>query len=195
MRVMETPLILKPAGQSATNSSGSSPARMARPKQSLRTQIAQCTLVSLLALSSYLFISHFLLQSVQIVGVSMSPTLKNSGYYLLNRCVYLVREPQPSDIVVIRDPLDQSYAVKRIVAREGDSIYLKGGRVYVNGHRLDESYLSPGTPTFTVGSQTELSLRCRKGEFFVLGDNRGNSTDSRIYGPVTRQNILGAIIH
>ena len=125
----------------------------------------------------------------------MSPTLKNTGYYLLNRGIFLVREPQPSDIVVIRDPLDQSYAVKRIVAREGDSIYLKGGRVYVNGQRLDESYLSAGTRTFPLGSQKELSLNCRKGEFFVLGDNRGNSTDSRIYGPVPRQDILGAIIH
>ena len=192
---MQTPLILNPARQAATISSGSSATRTARPKQSFRTQIAQCTLVSVLAFASYLFISHFLLQSVQVVGVSMAPTLENAGYYLLNRCVYLVREPQPSDIVVIRDPLDQSYAVKRIVAREGDSIYLKGGRVYVNGHKLDESYLSAGTRTFPLGSQKELSLCCRKGEFFVLGDNRGNSTDSRIYGPVPRQDILGAIIH
>ena len=124
----------------------------------------------------------------------MAPTLKNSGYYLLNRCVYVWREPAVSEIVVIRDPQDQSYAVKRIIAREGDAVYLTGGRVYVNGRLLEEPYLSPGTPTFALDKQIELSVRCGKGEYFLLGDNRGNSSDSRIYGPVPRQNILGTII-
>jgi len=148
-----------------------------------------------MALASYLFISHFLLQSVQVVGTSMSPTLKNAGFYLLNRGVYLVRDPQPSDIVVIRDPQDQSYSVKRVIARAGDSVYLNRGHVYVNGRELSEPYLEPGTSTFPLTQKNELSVRCRAGEYFLLGDNRGNSTDSRAYGPVPRQNILGAIVH
>ena len=171
------------------------PAARAKTKTPLRSQIVQCGFVAVMALASYLIISHFLLQSVQIVGVSMAPTLKNTGYYLLNRCVFLVREPQPKDIVVIRDPLDECYSVKRIIAHEGDSVYLKGGHVYVNGQQLSEPYLSPGMPTFALAQQNELSVHCGKGEFFLLGDNRGNSTDSRIYGTVPRQNILGAIIH
>ena len=167
----------------------------AKAKTSFRSQVTQCTLVALVALASYLIVSHFLLQSVQVVGVSMSPTLKNADHYFLNRGLFLVREPQPQDIVVIRDPTDESYAVKRIIAREGDSVYLKGGHVYVNGQQLSEPYLSPKTPTFPLGRQLELSVHCGKGQFFLLGDNRGNSADSRIYGPVPRQNILGAIIH
>lgn len=166
-----------------------------KPNQPLRTQLLQCGVVAVVALASYLIISHFVLQSVQVVGVSMSPTLKNTGYYFLNRCVYLLREPKASDIVVIRDPIDQGYAVKRIIAGEGDFVYLKGGHVYVNGRQLAEPYLSTGVPTFALSEQPELAVHCGKGEFFLLGDNRGNSTDSRVYGAVSRQNILGAIIH
>ena len=65
----------------------------------------------------------------------------------------------------------------------------------MNGQQLFEPYLSPKTPTFPLGRQAELAVHCGKGEYFLLGDNRGNSADSRIYGPVPRQNILGAIIH
>jgi signal peptidase I len=166
-----------------------------RGKVPLRRQLTQCGVVTVLALASYLLISHFILQSVQVVGVSMSPTLKNSGFYLLNRCVYLVRNPQPNDIVVIRDPLDQRYSVKRIIAGAGDLVYIKAGKVYVNGRELAEPYLPPNTPTFAYEHQTEQPVRCRKDEYFLLGDNRENSADSRAYGPVPRQNILGAVIH
>jgi signal peptidase I len=190
---MQAPMNLKPAsGQAILISVRSAPPK---PRTSLRSQVLQYGFVAGMALASYLIISHFLLQSVQIVGVSMTPTLHNADHYLLNRGLFLVREPQPNDIVVIRDPVDESYAVKRIIAREGDSVYLKGGHVYVNGQQLSEPYLSSGTPTFAMGQQKELSVHCGKGEYFLLGDNRANSTDSRIYGPVPRQNILGAIIH
>jgi signal peptidase I len=184
------PLTGAPAAYPALTSGGE-----ARGQIPLRRQLTQCGVVTVLALAGYLIISHFILQSVRVVGVSMTPTLKNSGFYLLNRCVYLVRKPQPNDIVVIRDPLDQSFSVKRIIAGNGDAVYLKAGRVYVNGRALTEPYLSPNMPTYTYERQPEMVVRCRKDEYFLLGDNRLNSTDSRAYGPVPRQNILGAIIH
>jgi signal peptidase I len=156
--------------------------------------ISQFFLIAGLSYGSFVLVTHFVIQSVEVVGNSMSPTLEDSRRYVLNRWVYLVREPQPSDIVVIVEPDDQSYAVKRIVAREGDSIYLKDGRIFVNGRCLDEPYLPKGTLTFASPRVTEQSVVCRKDEYFVLGDNRNNSHDSRMFGCVPRQNILGVII-
>jgi len=191
---MHTPI--NPGPASSADVLTSFPAAPARAKVQLplRAQILQCGIAAVIALASFLLISHFLLQAVQVVGVSMSPTLQNTDRYLLNLCVFHVREPQPREIVVIRDPLDQCYSVKRIIACEGDSVCLRGGRVYVNGRQLDEPYLSPGVGTFAPVRQEERFWRCGKGEYFLLGDNRNNSADSRVYGTVPRQNILGTII-
>ena len=147
-----------------------------------------------MAVVSYFVISHFFLQSVKIVGRSMVPTLCDSQHYLLNRWIYYVRSPRQSDIVVLRDPSDNGYSVKRVIAAPGDSVYLKDGNVYVNGSKLTETYLAPGTPTFTDSKYRDQLILCGKGQFFVLGDNRLNSIDSRTYGPVPRTNILGPIV-
>jgi signal peptidase I len=157
-------------------------------------QVFHLLAVTALAVASYFLISHFLLQSVKVVGRSMVPTLYDSQHYLLNRWVYHFRAPKPADVVVLRDPSDNGFSVKRIIAAPGDSIYLKDGSVYVNGCKLREAYLSPGTLTFIEAkSQNELIL-CGKDQYFLLGDNRGNSIDSRTYGPVPRRNILGPIV-
>lgn len=158
------------------------------------TLICQCVLIAGLAYGSFAFVSHFLIQTVEVVGNSMSPTLEDSERYVLNRWVYLVRPPEPSEIVVIREPDDQSYAVKRIIAREGDAIHLKDGKIYLNGRSLNEPYLPKGTRTFAAPRVSEQFVVCGKDQYFVLGDNRNNSHDSRMFGCVPRQNILGVII-
>jgi len=145
-------------------------------------------------MASYFVISHFVLQSVEVVGESMVPTLRDSEHYLLNRWVYVVRSPQRNDVVVIRDPLDNTYAVKRVIGAAGDLVFLRGGNVYVNGRKLEEPYLNKGTPTYTVGPKKEQLIKCGNNEYFVLGDNRKNSTDSRTYGLVTRDRILGMLM-
>lgn len=170
-------------------------ARKARiePRSILR-QGVQCLAVLVLSAASYFLISQFLLQSVTVVGRSMVPTLYDSQHYLLNRWVYHIHAPRHSDIVVLRDPSDNGFSVKRIIATPGDSIRLKDGSVYVNGCKLNEAYLAPGTPTFTDSKYRDLLILCGKEQYFLLGDNRLNSVDSRTYGPVPRANILGLII-
>ncbi len=157
-------------------------------------QVIQLIVLTLLSVAGYFVISHFILQAVRVDGVSMVPTLHNNDQYYLKRWVLLVRAPQRGDIVVIKDPTDGGFAVKRIIAMSGESIFLKrNGGVYVNGSKLSEPYLTPGTPTHTCASADEEMISCGQGKFFVMGDNRDNSFDSRYYGPIPRQNILGVI--
>jgi len=150
--------------------------------------------VTALAVASYFVISHFLLESVKVVGRSMVPTLCDSQHYLLNRWIYHVHAPRRSDIVVLRDPSDNGFSVKRVIAAPGDSIYLKDGNVYLNGCKLSEPYLAANTPTFTESKFRDQLILCGKDQYFLLGDNRLNSIDSRTYGPVPRRNILGPLV-
>lgn len=161
---------------------------------SLAQKFVQTMAVIGLALCSYLFISHFIVQSVKVVGESMHPTLENSQQYLLNRWVLHLRAPHRAEIVVIRDPTDHGLSVKRVVGLAGEQICIKHGSLFINGYRLDEPYLQPGTGTFTGPYLKEQLFQCGKEDYFVLGDNRNNSLDSRVYGPIPRQNILGIIV-
>ena len=167
-----------------------------RPRTpSLWQQLGQCASVAVLGLVSYLLISHFFLQSVTVVGRSMVPTLADSQRYLLNRWIFYVRPPHRTEIVVLHDLIDNGFSVKRVIGMPGDSIYLKNGKVYLNGQQLEEPYLADGMPTFTYSTFKEQFFKCGRDQYFVLGDNRMNSADSRTYGPVPRRNILGLIVH
>jgi signal peptidase I len=167
-------------------------ARRAKPR--IFAQLSQGFALIVCALLSYYLISHYLVQSVRVIGMSMVPTLRDSQVYLLNRWVLHVRPPHRSEIVVLRDPLDGGFAVKRVIGVAGDTVYLSDGEIYLNGKKLAESYLSMGTLTFPSAQNRDQLFKCKPGQFFVLGDNRGNSLDSRVYGPVSRGNILGLIV-
>jgi signal peptidase I len=157
-------------------------------------QFTQCLLVAVLATLSYFFLSRYVLQSVQVVGVSMSPTLHDSDQYFLNRWVYDFRAPRRGEIVVLRDPTDGEYCVKRVIALPGEAVAIKNGRLMVNGKELSEPYLPYGVKTFTPETVQDVKIACGKDSYFVLGDNRNNSYDSRFYGPVTRKSILGVVM-
>ena len=92
-------------------------------------------------------------------------------------------------IVVIRDPGDHGLSVKRVIAVPGESVLFKDGKVFVNGKQLKEPYLSPDTLTFTYSQAKEQFITCGKDQYFVLGDNRLRSIDSRAYGAVSRDDL------
>jgi signal peptidase I len=149
--------------------------------------------VALLSVPAYFIASRFIVTAVVVQGRSMMPTLKDGERYYLNRWRYLFVAPQRGEIVVIRDPGHSDFAVKRIVAQPFDWINLKNGNIYINGRRLDESYLSQGTRTDAPDLQ-EKWVQLGKDQYYVMGDNRGNSEDSRFYGRVSRKDILGHLI-
>jgi len=154
-------------------------------------------LVIFLGYLCYLGTSHYLIQTVKVDGISMYPTLRNDDYYILQRWYYhFYRDPAPRDIVVIKDPSNQCYAVKRIIAGPGDSVYVTDGDIFVNGKKLKEPYLPPSTWTFPAELPNEQwMIACQQGEYVVMGDNRIYSFDSRYYGVVPKSNILGIIFH
>lgn len=180
--------------QAATVRPASSNSRHIAWGRSALKQIFSCVLIAGLAYGVFHFVTNHVLQSVQVVGASMSPTLHDSERYILNRLVYHVREPKPQDIVVLRDPADNCYAVKRIVAKQGDTVFVKEGHLFVNGKILDEPYLPRNTPTYAGPKYREQMWVCGVNQYFVLGDNRNNSADSRVYGTVSREKILGLLM-
>ena len=156
-------------------------------------KIGMLALVAVLSIICYLVVSNYFVKSVQVVGQSMVPTLKENNRYLLNLWALHNRTPQRNDIVVIRDPGDHGLSVKRVIAVGGESVLFKDGRVYVNGRQLSETYLMPNVRTYTYSQAKEQLITCGTDQFFVLGDIRIVSVDSRSYGPVSRQDVLGLL--
>jgi signal peptidase I len=157
-------------------------------------QLCILAVIGMLSFACYLSVSRCLVQTIEVVGESMVPTLQSGNHYILNRWAYHSAAPQRGDVVVIRDPADHGYSVKRVIAVGGESVHFVDGKVIVNGEVLKEPYLKAGTYTFTYSKEREQFITCGEDQYFVLGDNRLVSIDSRAYGTVSRQDVLGRVM-
>jgi signal peptidase I len=142
---------------------------------------------------SFLFASHFVYSTMQVVGFSMHPTLINGDRRIVNHWWYHAFKIERGDLALVREPNTQSKVVKRIIAVPGDTVFIDGRVVHVNGHPLHEPYVPRGTHTSSPTHATT-PLLLSQNQFFVMGDNRSHSHDSRSYGPVSRRDILGVVI-
>ena len=151
--------------------------------------------VAAVSLAIIIPVRYFLIQPFYVKGASMEPNFYDHEYLIIDEISYRFNPPQRGDIVVFRYPNDpRQYFIKRIIGLPGDRVKVVGGRVtlYNAGHPegsvLDEhEYLGP---IFTSGDK---DVTLGSGEFFLLGDNRVASLDSRIFGPVARSYIVGRV--
>lgn len=177
-------------GPDVTGISGGRPG-LGRIKQETRKgYILLCTL--LWSTITFLLIHRFVVTSVVVEGQSMMPTLKPGDSCMVNCWLPLFRDYRRGDIVVVRDRKNAELMVKRIIGLPGDSIEMLGGKVYVNGRPLKEGYLSSQAYT-EPGRLANRSYEDAGDCYFVLGDNRPVSDDSRSYGAVNRSDLVGLI--
>lgn len=133
-------------------------------------------------------IVRVLVQNYRVDGPSMQPTLYTSEYILVDKAEYYLHSPERGDVVVFVYPDDPSKNfVKRIVGVPGDTVeVMANGDVVVDGVTIREPYIKNRTNPY----QPE-QVKLRDDQYFVLGDNRGDSLDSRAFGPVPRKDIIG----
>jgi len=132
-------------------------------------------------------VQPFIVQAFRIPSESMVPTLEIGDRLLANKFIYRFTEPERGDIVVFDSLENDDTLIKRVVGLEGDEIRVQGGLLFVNGEPQEEPYLNEEEPF--RGYYGPLTVP--KGDVFVMGDNRGNSADSRVFGPVPLDNIKG----
>lgn len=131
-----------------------------------------------------------------IEGPSMQPNFWAGQFLVVSRAHYLFGDPARGEIVVFDPPGDDDQAddpllIKRLIGMPGDTVELREQQVYINGVLLDEPYINePCEPSRCRDNSWELGPN----EYFFMGDNRNNSRDSRVFGPVTRDRIIGEAI-
>jgi signal peptidase I len=148
-------------------------------------------LLFVLSFASYLFFSRLVVTAVEVKGASMAPTLTAGDRLLLNRLAYLHREPQRGELVVLKDPETGDLIVKRIVGLPCETVLMQNDTAFVNGHRLFEPYAATTFRTYKFAVTKATTVP--RDYYFVLGDNRTRSLDSRVFGCVPRDSILGVI--
>jgi signal peptidase I len=134
------------------------------------------------------FVRPFVVEAFWIPSASMVPTLKYGDRVLVNKFIYRFTEPQRGDIIVFKSVEgDGQDLIKRVVGVPGDEIAVRGGKLFVNGEPQKEPYVNKKYPDKSFYAPTTVP----KDHVFAMGDNRANSQDSRVFGPVPEKNIEG----
>lgn len=161
-----------------------------KDQESLSSILKEWVSVIVTALVIAFIVHAFILSSTIIDGSSMTPTLKHHDRLLVNKVVKHFKYYHRGDIVEFHAPdRDEDY-IKRIIGLPGDTIEIKDNKVYVNGEKLEENYVSSQV-TLVTGEQSRWTVE--EGKIFVMGDNRlpGGSHDSRSFGTIPMDSIVG----
>lgn len=149
--------------------------------------------IAVIALAIFVIIYLFLFQPHQVRGNSMYPNFHDGEYLLTDKISYRFSQPKRGDVIIFKAPRNEEYEyIKRVVGLPGERIKISQGKIFVNDQAINEFYLASEYQTrggaFWPENQT---LVVGENKYFVLGDNRSHSSDSRDWGPVPQENIIG----
>ena len=154
--------------------------------------------VVVISLAVILPVRYYLIQPFYVKGASMEPNFHDGQYLIIDEISYRFKEPERGQVIVFRYPRDpQEYFIKRVIALPGETVQVIDGKVQIinaahpEGFYLDESYISPGVLTENEGFG---QVVVGSDQYFVLGDNRSASKDSRYFGPVDKTFVIGKIL-
>ena len=134
----------------------------------------------------YVLVRTFLFENYRVVGHSMIPTLEDNQFLVVSKLDYRLHEPRRGDIIVFRDPRDgDRKLIKRIIGLPGETVQIQNGQVFVNDQRLNEPYIP------SLGRYTQPPMPIPGTQYYVLGDNRNNSSDSHNWGTLPKEKIVG----
>jgi len=138
----------------------------------------------------------FIMSPQEINGASMEPNFHNGEFILTNKILYKFRPPARGDVVIFKSPGNKEIDyIKRIIGLPGDTVSLRDNAFYVNNQKVVEPYLAPSTPIFGGSYLGEgQSIVVPPGSFFMAGDNRPHSSDSREFGPIAETDFIGTAI-
>jgi signal peptidase I len=161
-------------------------------RKSWQHQLISWAIVLIVAAGASIILRSFVVQTFEVPSISMYPTLQEGDRILVQKCCYSLHR---GDIVVfthpprdLEPPLNEDL-VKRIIGLPGEVIWSKGNTVYINGKPLSEPYLPKGTQM----SESITKQKIPPGHYFVMGDNRSDSYDSRAWGTITQSMIVGRV--
>ncbi len=154
--------------------------------------------VVVVSLAIIIPIRYYLIQPFYVKGASMEPNFFDKEYLIIDELSYRFHEPVRGDIVVFRYPRNpEEYFIKRVIGLPGEKVQIKDGAVYIfdnahpDGVKLSEPYLADDVKTYGLNEDvTALSAS----EYYVLGDNRNASKDSRSFGPVDKKFVTGRVL-
>jgi len=175
-------------GPGTTPTTTTTPAATAAKRSGTRN-LVEWVVVIVCALLVAFVVKTFLFQAFYIPSPSMTPTLQIDDRVLVNKLSYDIHGVERGDLVVFRSPqpaAPEKDLIKRVVGLPGDTLEGRDGHVMVNGEPLEESYLPDGVQTGTFGP-----VEIAPDHYWVMGDNRSNSSDSRVFGAVAESQIIG----